>query len=99
MRSSWRIAPAGTARAAGCARRVLAAGRGVLGHEIAFCPRFAVGHPRVPTVAGGVFHAWYVSRLLHTEDAVLRETGGQVSRAGYLDPLMAKLRAEYGLTY
>ena len=33
----------------------LAAGLGIVGHEIAFCPAFDVGHPRVPTVAGGVF--------------------------------------------
>ncbi|BDG72344.1 glycosyltransferase family 2 protein [Roseomonas fluvialis] len=75
--------------------RVLAAGRGVIGHEIAFCAAFDVGHPRVPTVAGGVFHCWYTSRLLHTEQEVVRETEGQVSRARYLDPLMAKLRAAY----
>jgi len=79
--------------------RVLAAKRGVVGHEIAFCPRFDVGHPQVPTVAGGVFHAWYVSRLTHSEDEVVRETGGRVSRAGYLEPLMARLRAEYRLNY
>jgi glycosyltransferase involved in cell wall biosynthesis len=79
--------------------RVLAAGFGVIGHDIVFCRRFDVGHPRVPTVAGGVFHAWYVSRLLRTEPEVLRETGGQVSRAGYLEPLMARLREEYRLSY
>ena len=79
--------------------RVLDAGYGVIGHEIAFCPRFAVGHPRVPTVAGGVFHAWYVSRLLQNEAEVVRELEGQVSQARYLDPLMARLRAEYRLPY
>jgi hypothetical protein len=77
--------------------RVLAAKRGIIGHEIAFCPRFDVGHPRVPTVAGGVFHAWYVSRLLHTEPEVIRETNGQVTRASYLEPLQSRLRAAYGL--
>lgn len=76
--------------------RVLAAGKGVAGHEIAFCPAFDVGHPRVPTVAGGVFHAWYVSRLTHNEPEVIRETGGEVSRARYLEPLLARLRAAYG---
>lgn len=79
--------------------RVLAAGQLVVGHEIEFCPRFAVGHPLVPTVAGGVFHAWYVTRLLHQEAEVIRETGGAVTRAGYLEPLQARLRAEYGLAY
>jgi hypothetical protein len=57
-----------------------------------------VGHPRVPTMAGGVFHAWYVSRLLHAEAEVIRETGGQVSRTRYLEPLQARLRAAYGLS-
>jgi len=47
--------------------RVLGAGRGVIGHEIKFYQRFDVGHPRVPTIAGGVFHAWYTSRLLRNE--------------------------------
>ncbi len=37
--------------------RVLAGGKGVVGHPIEFCPAFDVGHPRVPTTAGGVFHA------------------------------------------
>lgn len=78
--------------------RILAAERQIIGHEIEFCPRFAVGHPRVPTMAGGVFHAWYVSRLLHAEAEVIRETGGQVSRTRYLEPLQARLRAAYGLS-
>jgi hypothetical protein len=67
----------------------------VVGHEIAFCAAFAVGHARVPTVAGGVFHAWYVTRLLHDEAGVIREPEGQVSRARYLEPLLARLRAAY----
>jgi hypothetical protein len=79
--------------------RMLAAGREIIGHEIAYCPTFGVGHPRVPTVAGGVFHAWYVSRLMHNEAEVIRETDGQVTRASYLDPLVAKLRAAYALPY
>jgi hypothetical protein len=79
--------------------RVLAAGHGVTGHPIAFCPDLAVGHDRVPTVAGGVFHAWYVSRLLRDEDAVVRETEGKVTRATYLDPLMTRLRQRYALAY
>ncbi|MBV9784207.1 MAG: glycosyltransferase family 2 protein [Acidisphaera sp.] len=79
--------------------RVLAAGKGVVGHPIVFCPQFAVGHPRVPTAAGGVFHAWYVSRLERNEAEVARETGGAVTRALYLAPLQAKLRSAYGLAY
>ncbi|MFT8242524.1 glycosyltransferase [Roseomonas sp. BN140053] len=77
--------------------RVLAAGKGVVEHPIAFCREFDVGHPRVPTVAGGVFHAWYVSRLTHNEAEVIRETDGEVSRARYLDPLLARLRGAYGV--
>ena len=76
--------------------RVLAAGKGVVGHEIEFCKAFDVGHSRVPTVAGGVFHAWYVTRLLHDEASVIRETDGQVTRMRYLEPLVARLRAAYG---
>jgi hypothetical protein len=53
----------------------------------------------VPTVAGGVFHAWYVTRLTRHEQEVIKETAGQVTRASYLDPLQAKLRAKYGLDY
>ena len=79
--------------------RVLAAGREVIGHDIVFSETFSVGHPRVPTVAGGVFHAWYVSRLLHHEPEVIRETEGQASRARYMTPLQDRLRAAYGLTF
>ncbi len=79
--------------------RVLAAGHGIVGHEIEFCPAFAVGHDRVPTTAGGVFHAWYVSRLTHNEAEVIRETEGKVTRASYRDPLIAKLRHHYGVAY
>jgi hypothetical protein len=78
---------------------VIAAGHRIIGHPIEFYDRLAVGHPRVPTVAGGVFHAWYVTRPIRQEAYVVRETGGQVTRATYLDPLQAKLRSEYGLSY
>jgi len=79
--------------------RVLDAGKGVIGHEIRFAQQFDVGHPRVPTIAGGVFHAWYVTRLLKDDRDVARETGGVVSRATYLEPLMAKLRSHHALSY
>lgn len=79
--------------------RVLAAGLGIIRHPIVFAADFAVGHPRVPTIAGGVFHAWYVTRLEHHERHVIRETNGQVSIATYLDPLRERLRAQYGLSY
>jgi len=79
--------------------RVLAAGHGIVGHPIVFCDELSVGHPRVPTVAAGVFHAWYVTRLTRHEADVVRETDGQVTRATYLDPLQGKLRTKYGLDY
>ena len=77
--------------------RVLAAGYDIVRHPITFAADFAVGHPRVPTLAGGVFHAWYVSRLLHNAPEVDRETGGQVTPESYLDPLIHKLRQVHGL--
>ena len=79
--------------------RVLDAGRGIVKLPLQLCERFAVGHPSVPTVSGGVFHAWYSSRLENNEAEVIRETQGRVTRATYLDPLKARLRADYGLTY
>ena len=79
--------------------RMLAAGHGVIGHEIAQCERFAVGHPTFPTTAGGVFHAWYVTRLIKNEAAVVAETNGAVTRSNYLDPLMARMREQYRLEY
>jgi glycosyltransferase involved in cell wall biosynthesis len=79
--------------------RVLREGYDVRAFPIEFCAALSVGHPRVPTVSAGVFHAWYVSRLEHEEAAVIRETGGEVARASYLEPLQAKLRAAYSLDY
>jgi len=79
--------------------RVLEQGFSIVKHPIQFAADFAVGHPRVPTLAGNVFHAWYVSRLESDESGVARETEGQVTRASYLLPLQDKLRAMYGLDY
>ncbi len=79
--------------------RVLAAGLDVVRHRIDLAAEFAVGNPHVPTIAGGVFHAWYVTRLEHHEAHVLRETEGRVSVASYKAPLEARLRERYGLTY
>lgn len=79
--------------------RMLVAGHGVIGHEIRFCKRLRVAHDRVPTEAGGVFHAWYSSRLENNEAAVIRETNGLVTRALYLEPLKNRLREAYGLSY
>ncbi len=79
--------------------RVLERGYELIGHTIEFAGEFAVGHPRVPTMAGGVFHAWYMSRLIRHEEEVIRETGGAVSRATYQSPLVARLREHYRLAF
>jgi hypothetical protein len=79
--------------------RVLEAGLEIAGYPIEFCKQFNVGHPRVPTVSAGVFHAWYVTRLLKEKETVDRETGGLVTRENYQQPLQALLRAAYNLKY
>jgi len=79
--------------------RLRDAGLGVLSHPISFCEPFSVGHPRVPTVSAGVFHAWYVTRLGKDAETVARETDGAVTRETYLDPLQRLLRQTYGLDY
>jgi GT2 family glycosyltransferase len=79
--------------------RVIAAGLQIIAHPIEFYEPMAVDHSGVPTVSCGVFHAWYVTRLIRHEADVIRETNGRVTRANYLDPLQARLRREYGLGY
>jgi glycosyltransferase involved in cell wall biosynthesis len=79
--------------------RMLDAGMGVIGHPLVFSERFAVGHPHFPTVAAGVFHAWYGTRLRKDIRTVGRETGGTVTNGNYLEPLQARLREVYGLGY
>ena len=79
--------------------RLRDAGLGVLGYPIEFFPLFSVGHPRVPTVSAGVFHAWYVTRLTKESAGVSRETEGAVTRENYLEPLVARLRETYQLDY
>ena len=79
--------------------QVLEAGQGVIGYPLVFCERFAVGHPHFPTVAAGVFHAWYGTRLLKESGAVQRETRGAVTDTDYLGPLQQRLRETYQLSY
>jgi hypothetical protein len=79
--------------------RVLEAGREIIGYPLEFCEPFAVGHPRVPTISAGVFHAWYVTRLFKEQSTVDRETGGAVSRENYMYPLQNALRKAYNLDY
>jgi len=79
--------------------RVLEAGLKIIEYPIEFCQRFAVGHPRVPTISAGVFHAWYVTRLIKEKSTVDKETGGAVSRDNYQYPLQDLLRKAYNLDY
>lgn len=79
--------------------RLLDAGLGVIGYPLELCERFAVGHPHFPTVAAGVFHAWYGTRLLKDTRTVGKETSGAVNRTNYLEPLQARLREAYRLDY
>jgi hypothetical protein len=78
---------------------MLEAGKGIIGHPIEYCQQFSVGHPRVPTVSAGVFHAWYVTRLIRDKSTVDEETGGTVSRENYRQPLEELLRKAYRLDY
>jgi CTP:molybdopterin cytidylyltransferase MocA len=79
--------------------RLLERGLGVLWYGTEFCERFAVGHPHFPTVAAGVFHAWYGTRVTKEKRAVARETAAAVSAATYGVPLQEKLRRAYRLDY
>ena len=79
--------------------QLLAAGLGVIGYPLVLCERFAVGHPHFPTVAAGVFHAWYGTRLTKEKRAVGRETKNVVTETSYREPLQAKLREAYQLEY
>ena len=79
--------------------RLLGAEFGVIGYPLEFCARFDVGHPHFPTVAGGVFHAWYGTRLSKEKRTVSEETSGAVNDTNYLEPLQARLRHAYQLDY
>jgi glycosyltransferase involved in cell wall biosynthesis len=79
--------------------RLLDAGLGVIGYPLELSQRFAVGHPHFPTVAAGVFHAWYGTRLRKDVRTVGEETNGAVTDANYLEPLQARLREVYQLDY
>ncbi|MBV9627874.1 MAG: glycosyltransferase [Xanthobacteraceae bacterium] len=79
--------------------RVLASGYEVLAYPIEYDARFDVGRPNIPTISAGVFHAWYISRLEHEEDEVIRETDGAISRSTYSAPLQNKLRQFFNVTY
>ncbi|MEO5721737.1 MAG: glycosyltransferase [Chthoniobacterales bacterium] len=60
---------------------------------------FSFGHPHFPTISGGVFHAWYGTRLQKESRVVGEETDGAISRTAYQTPMMARLREFYSLRY
>ena len=68
-------------------------------HPLAAYARFSFGHPHFPTISGGVFHAWYGTRVGKEPTVVARETGGNISREVYQRPLMETLRSFYRLDY
>ncbi|HEV3409476.1 MAG TPA: glycosyltransferase [Chthoniobacterales bacterium] len=79
--------------------RLLERGFNVIAHELVHSARFDVGHPHFPTIAAGVFHAWYGTRIKKESRSVARETNGAVSASNYLEPLQARLREVYQLDY
>ena len=79
--------------------RLLDEGFGVIGYPLQFCGRFGVGHPCFPTVAAGVFHAWYGTRISKEASTVQEETLNAVNSASYLEPLKERLRCVYRLDY
>jgi len=79
--------------------QLLERGFAVIKHPLRPSQQFAVGHPHFPTVAAGVFHAWYGTRMQKETRSVGRETEGRVSASSYLAPLQARLREVYQLEY
>ena len=61
--------------------------------------RFSFGHSHFPTISGGVFHAWYGTRLKKEAKVVGEETDGAISATAYQTPIMAMLREFYSLPY
>jgi glycosyltransferase involved in cell wall biosynthesis len=78
--------------------RLLNAGLGVLAYPMG-PTRFVLDERGVPTVAAGVFHAWYATRLAKNTASVTRETQSQITYENYLLPLQALLRQAYQLDY
>jgi len=78
---------------------LLNSGLDVIGYPLEFCRSFDVGHPHLPTVTAGVFHAWYGTRLSTEAGVVGSETNGRVTHDNYLGPLQARLRKAYQLDY
>ncbi|MGI8437993.1 MAG: glycosyltransferase [Chthoniobacterales bacterium] len=68
-------------------------------HPHAEYARFSFGHPHLPTIAGGVFHAWYGTRLKKDAGVVSAETKQAITSRAYQGPMMAALREFYSLKY
>ncbi len=88
--------------------RMLDEGLGVLPLPLHCCPTlasdhpysmFRFAHPHYPTIGGGVFHAWYGTRIQKEEGVVIRESDGLVSYSSYQKDLLVALRSLYGLGY
>lgn len=61
--------------------------------------RFSFGHPHFPTISGGVFHAWYGTRIKKDAKVVREETKNTVTDTGYQGPVVTALRQFYSLAY
>lgn len=79
--------------------RILDAGLGIIGYPLESWPEFHHPSKHVPTISAGVFHAWYVTRLLHIPGSVIRESEGTIAVKSYLLPLQATLRRTYQLVF
>jgi len=79
--------------------RLLDSGFGVSAYPTEFLQRFSVGHPTLPTVSAGVFHAWYSTRLVKNSGEVHQETAAGITQENYAQPLRKLLRQLYGLRY
>ena len=79
--------------------RLRDAGFKVLGYPIEHCTGFSLGHPFLPQISAGVFHAGNVTRLTKNSRSVYRETDGRITADTYLEPLKTLLRQTYHLNY
>lgn len=68
-------------------------------HPHAAYRRFTFGHPHFPTISGGVFHAWYGTRLKKDAKVVREETQNTITNTAYQGPVVAALRQFYSLGY
>ncbi len=79
--------------------RVLDAGLSIAAYPMQCEDRFSVGHPALPTVSAGVFHAWYSTRLTKNQREVRHETMASITKESYSEPLKRLLQTVYSLDY